>query len=89
MKVYRGIEGIAPLTVNFDIRWGKWSASWAAYFTPGTHCTGFWKGPVTGVDDLGRKEKNVLPCQELRARVCSLQPAAESLYWRNTDTSVS
>jgi len=46
-----------PHTVGLVVqRWGKCPG----YFTPGTHCTGFWKGPITGLDVL-EKRKYVAP----------------------------
>jgi hypothetical protein len=32
---------------------------WVLY-TPGAHCTGFWKGPINGVDVL-EKRKSLAP----------------------------
>jgi hypothetical protein len=56
------------LILDLGTRWGEWSASRPGRAftpgerTPGTHCTGDWMGPRTGLDTEARG-KILCPCR--------------------------
>jgi len=55
MKTYWGSGGIAPPILDFDTRWGEWSASCPGHFTSGegapvTHWIGGWVGRRAGLN---------------------------------------
>jgi hypothetical protein len=62
MKEYRGIRGLAPLSLNFGTTW------WAVIFhapaalpprkTPVTYRIGHWVGPWDDMEHLEKKKKN-------------------------------
>jgi hypothetical protein len=57
---YIGSGGIDPRILNFDTRWGEWSASRTCRFiagewSPGTLWIGSWVGPRGGLDAVAKK----------------------------------
>jgi hypothetical protein len=71
MKAYWGSGGIVPQTLALD--GCEWSASCTGRFTrrervPGTHWTGGWVGPRTGLDAVVKRK---IPCQDSNPRSSS------------------
>jgi hypothetical protein len=77
MKMYRGMEIIAPLFLTSTLHVGEWSASCAPHFilrerATGTYRIGGWMGPRAGLDAV-EKRKNTCPYRELNPSFSTVQ----------------
>jgi hypothetical protein len=78
-KTHRVSGGIAQLFLNLGTRrWCVWSASGTGRLyrreRPGTHCTGGWVDPGTGLDRCGKSRPTGIRSPDLPVRIESLCP---------------
>jgi hypothetical protein len=66
MKDYGGVDVYIHVILTSAVVGGEWSASHPGRFTPGTHWTGGWVGPRTGLNDVEKRKFLTLPGLELR-----------------------
>jgi hypothetical protein len=71
MKTYGGVDVQMHIFLTSALVGGEWSASRPGCFTPGgkspgTHWTGGWVGPRTGLDDVETENFFLLPGLEIR-----------------------
>jgi len=84
MKQYGDEDSIAPLILNFGIRWRCVARSmpWTLYLwekSPRPNWLGGWVGPIASLDTLEYRMISC-PCKQLNYNSSAVQHVAYSLY---------